>query len=312
MVWIIWYHTNHPDFVNYPFFNTTLFFVSGVFFKTAYSWASFCRKKFNRMVVPLLFFYLLYYVFLLLINYAKYHQLHADIVSSIWDLFRLYTGNEAFVVNYPLWFLCALLVLQSIVYGLTKWIKSRFLLIVVSVILSLLGYFYIQWIPTPFMIGRSLSYLIYFVIGYVFQDYWKNEKGLLDRRNVVTSLSIVFFIGALLVQNKSVIPFIKVVFHYVELIAVCIILVYACLYAQKCVMLSRFFIYWGVNSLIAFGLHDMFLTVFRIIFENLGFRMGVVVGLLCCVFTLVFLWPSAYFLQKYFPYYVGKKDLFKC
>ena len=77
-------------------------------------------------------------------------------------------------------------------------------------------------------------------------------------------------------------------------------------------MLSRFFIYWGVNSLIAFGLHDMFLTVFRIIFENLGFQMGVVVGLLCCVFTLVFLWPSAYFLQKYFPYYVGKKDLFKC
>ena len=28
VVWIIWYHTIHPDFVNYPFFNAALFFVS--------------------------------------------------------------------------------------------------------------------------------------------------------------------------------------------------------------------------------------------------------------------------------------------
>ena len=311
MVWIIWYHTKHPDFVNYPFFNTTLFFVSGVFFKTTYSWTSFCRKKFNRMVVPFLFFYLLYYAFLLLINYAKFRQIHTDIASSIWDLFRLYTGNEAFVVNYPLWFLCALLVLQFIVYGLSKCVKSGLLLIAISVILSLLGYFYIQWIPTPFMIGRSFPYLIYFVIGYVFKDYWKNGKGLLDRRNVVISLSIVLFIGALLVQNESVIPFINVVSHYVELITVCIFLVYVCLYAQKCVMLGKFFVYWGVNSLIAFGLHDMFLTVFRIIFENFGFQMNIIVGILCCFFTLASLWPSTYFLQKYFPYFVGKKDVFK-
>ena len=139
MVWIIWYHTKHPDFVNYPFFNTTLFFVSGVFFKTTYSWTSFCRKKFNRMVVPFLFFYLLYYAFLLLINYAKFRQIHTDIASSIWDLFRLYTGNEAFVVNYPLWFLCALLVLQFIVYGLSKCVKSGLLLIAISVTEIIIG-----------------------------------------------------------------------------------------------------------------------------------------------------------------------------
>ena len=81
MVWIIWYHTEHPEFVNYPFFNTTLFFVSGIFFRT-YSWDVFYRKKLNRMVIPLLFFYLLYYIFLLFINYIKYHQISTDIANT--------------------------------------------------------------------------------------------------------------------------------------------------------------------------------------------------------------------------------------
>ena len=308
MVWIIWYHTEHPEFVNYPFFNTTLFFVSGVFFKT-YSWSVFFRKKLNRMVIPLLFFYLLYYVFLLFINYIKYHHISTDIANTVWDLFRLYTGNDAFTVNYPLWFLCALLVLQFIVYGLTKCIKSTSLLIIISFMVSLGGYFYIQWIPTPFMIGRSLPYLIYFVIGYVFKVYWMDEKRLVSGRNIIVSINVVLLIISLFIQRRSVIPFIDVVSHYLELITVCVILIYICLYIQKFVLISKFFVYWGVNSLIAFGLHDMFLTVFRIILENSGFQMNIGTGVLCCIGTLTLLWPSTHFLQKYFPYCVGKKDI---
>lgn len=308
MVWIIWYHTEHPEFVNYPFFNTTLFFVSGVFFKT-YSWSVFFRKKLNRMVIPLLFFYLLYYVFLLFINYIKYHHISTDIANTVWDLFRLYTGNDAFTVNYPLWFLCALLVLQFIVYGLTKCIKSTSLLIIISFMVSLGGYFYIQWIPTPFMIGRSLPYLIYFVIGYVFKDYWLNKRKLISGRNIIVPINLILFISSILIQQKSVIPFINIILHYLELITVCIILLYICLYLQRFMILNKFFVYWGMNSLIAFGLHDMFLTVFRIIFENCGFQMNIVTGVLCCICTLTLLWSSTHFLQKYFPYCVGKKDI---
>ena len=44
MLSIVWYHTDHPDFLNYPYYNATLFFVSGLLFKQT-SWRTFFKKK---------------------------------------------------------------------------------------------------------------------------------------------------------------------------------------------------------------------------------------------------------------------------
>ena len=165
VMWIVWYHTTHPDFVNYPFFNITLFFVSGILYKP-YEWNVFWRKKINQLIIPFCFFYILYYIFLLAINYAKYHSVD-NVIYSIMDVFKLYTGNEAFIVNYPLWFICAIICMQLVMYVIEKIIKTKIPLLIIAFIISTIGFFYIQWIPTPFMFGRSLPYFIFFTIGYL-------------------------------------------------------------------------------------------------------------------------------------------------
>ena len=33
IMWVVWYHSVHPDWVGYPFRLPVLFFVSGIFFK---------------------------------------------------------------------------------------------------------------------------------------------------------------------------------------------------------------------------------------------------------------------------------------
>lgn len=164
IIWIVWYHTNHPHFVDFPFFLPTMFLISGCFFKP-YSWQVFWRKKLNQLIIPFIFFYLLYYVFLLVLNYAKYHYLSPEILWSITGVFKTYTYNGAFIVNYPLWFILALLVVQLTTYILTKWLKDKMTILTVAFILTLIGYYWLRTVPTPLMIGRSMPYLIYYVIG---------------------------------------------------------------------------------------------------------------------------------------------------
>ena len=50
MLSIVWYHTDHPDFLNYPYYNATLFFVSGLLFKPT-PWGAFFKKKFLALLI---------------------------------------------------------------------------------------------------------------------------------------------------------------------------------------------------------------------------------------------------------------------
>ena len=166
VTWVVWYHTTHPAFVDYSFRIPLFFFVSGIFFKT-YPWKVFWRKKVNQLVIPFVLFYILYYLFLIITNALSSGTFTTFDYSSFWEIFGLYTVNETFVVNPPLWFICALIDLQLLLYVSAKYIKNQKVLICFAVLLSLCGLWYIQNIPTPFMFGRSLRYFVYYVLGYV-------------------------------------------------------------------------------------------------------------------------------------------------
>ena len=85
MLSIVWYHTDHPGFLEYPFYNSALFFVSGMLYKPS-SGGMFLKKKFFSFLIPFVFFYLIYYLFLLSLNFVKYHSVSNDILFSIFDV----------------------------------------------------------------------------------------------------------------------------------------------------------------------------------------------------------------------------------
>ena len=87
--WVVWYHSSHPEWVEYPFRMPTLFFISGIFYKH-YPGKVFWKKKVNQYIVPFAFFYLLYYVFLLVINFCKYHSVPSEVYLSFFDFAHMY------------------------------------------------------------------------------------------------------------------------------------------------------------------------------------------------------------------------------
>lgn len=309
VTWVVWYHTTHPAFVDYSFRIPLFFFVSGIFFKT-YPWRIFWRKKVNQLLIPFALFYIIYYLFLIASNALSTHSFEAFDYSSVWEVFGLYTVNETFVVNPPLWFICALINLQLLLYVSTKYIHNRWILICFAIMVSLSGLWYIQNIPTPFMFGRSLRYFVYYVLGFSFgkslisylETSKRNEISLLMR-----SLLVIIF---LVILRKIFVFGVKMidVFDYIEILGIIMFLIVLFKYIHKYKVMYPFK-YFGMNSYIVFGMHEVYHTSFRIILEKVYGEITITLGCVQTVMTLLLLWPTIWLFNKYIPMLVAKKEL---
>ena len=309
--WVVWYHSSHPMWIEYPFRMPTLFFVSGIFYKH-YPWRVFWRKKINQYVVPFAFFYLLYYVFLLLINYCKYHFISPDIVTSFFDFVGLYSGNDGYVVNYPLWFMVALLVMQVVTYVMTTISKSKTLLIIFSVIMTGVGCFWLWDIPLPLFVGKALTFYIYYIVGYVlgksFVEYLEQNK---REWNVLLAFVVPFAVIILIGRLLSYDVHLKILCQYTQFLILPFILL--CLFKKLSAIdiFMKTFLFLGSNSMIIFGLHDMYLSIFRMALRRYCDVENSMVGMAMVILTLLLCWPTIKVLQRWIPKLVGKKPLLR-
>ena len=298
MMIIVWYHTNHPVLLDYPFFNATLFFVSGLLFHPVEG-RSLWTKKVKRLLIPFVFFYVVYYIFLLLINFIKYRSVSPDIAWSILDVFKWNVDNDGYTCNYPLWFIWALLWIQIAANYLVKWVKNDWALFFIGFVVSLIGYRYIKHVPTPFMLGRSTSFFVYFISGYFIKkiDYIKRWK-------IGLPLAVLSFV-VLHVWDSPIrsMEISKMIF---ELIAFAVILLYISVGLQQSKWMKPF-IFLGVNSMVIFGVHDMYLTVIRMITQNTLGEMNVWLGFLNMVIVLLMMIPTIFAINKYIPFVAGRK-----
>lgn len=305
LCWIIWIHTEHPAFLDYPLHLPALFFISGCFFKF-YPWPVFWRKKVNRLVIPFVFFYLLYYVFLVSLNFLKFHDVPPQVWNSIGDVFRPYAYNDGYRVNYPLWFIMALLVLQFTTFGMVRLVKNRWLLLLIALSLSLLGTFYLRTLPLCFMFGRALSYFVYFMSGALFGKTLFRRSEQDSKREILpaTTLCICTYLITHGIPLGRFLP----AFRYVEFLSGAYVLSILChfLYRYKATSALRFI---GENALIVFGLHDMYLTICRIITLSFVSETTYFSGFLNLLLVLLLMWPSVLLLKKYFPHCVGRKPV---
>lgn len=308
MLWVVWYHTTHPGFVDYPFFLPVLFFVSGIFYKD-YPWEVFWRKKVNQFVIPYIFFYLSYYAFLLLLNLAVRHSISNDILFSIFDAFRLYTTSGAGIVNYPMWFVMALLVMQFLVYGLRRLKLNKMHILCIAFIITYIGRFHLQFIPTPFQIGHASLFFFYYAVGITlsgivlsFRNYRKLQKWLYLIGAMVMVVSIHLF------RINTAIDCIRLFCEMVEFTCVAFFLFFT-FNIMGDTIISKYCAYIGRNSLIVLGLHDMYLTIVRIGYTNIFGAPDIYSGFGIAVVAMLLIWPSIYLLINKFPMLVGKKNV---
>lgn len=302
ILWIVWYHTIHPIFVDYPFFLPALFSISGCFFRP-YPWRTFWRKKINQLVIPFVFFYLLYYVFLVTLNYLKFHTVGSDILLSVLGVFKCYTYNDAFIVNYPLWFIMALFVVQLTTYSLVKTLKNKTAILVIAVFLSLLGQYWLRTIPTPFMIGRAMPYLIYYVVGALYGMSVIYAEHTLQRKYLI----VILLLYAISFLIRMVYGNVCIIITYIEFLSATYLLMRVCQVIHK-MKLAPVLAFWGINSLIVYGLHDMYLTIMRIVFTSAFGEMNNYLGFCHLLMVLLLIWPSIILLNRFAPKLVAKEE----
>lgn len=158
------------------------------------------------------------------------------------------------------------------------------------------------------MFGRALPYLIYFIIGYVSKGILLNESNIDKYKMNITFTCLITLLISLVLKNIDGTYYTNIVYEYIELISVAYLLIVLCKEIQNISMVKAI-TFFGINSLIVLGLHDMFLTTFMITIQNTIGNMNITLGLLNFAVTCLILWPSIIFLNKHLPFLVAKKEI---
>lgn len=308
VMWVVWYHAKHPEFVDYSFRIPLFYFISGVFFKL-YVLPVFVKKKVNQIIIPFIFFYMIYFLFYIVMNILKYKNFNDIDYSVFWDLFHSYKGTENFTINPPLWFLCALINLQILMYVLKKLITNNYLLILIALIISLSGMIFFQDVPTYFMFGRGLRYFIYYALGSILGMRLLET---LKRKNVellMFVMSLVFFTIGIYIVSPHVSSNLGLeildVLNILSLGLIMIILMKN-IYRYSVMSVFKFF---GMSSIIVLGFHEPIQTVIKIIFASIFEKSDNLLGLIETIITLIILYPCIIFMNKYIPWLVAKKEV---
>lgn len=307
IIWVVWYHTVHPWFVDFSFRMPLFFLASGIFFKIV-DLKTYIQKKTNQLIVPFVLFSLLYYVYLIIQNAMAYGSLSDFDFGCILGVFRLHEGNESFDVNPPLWFICALFCQQLMTFILVRVLKHRWIIAIAAILISWFGLVYVWDKPTLFMFGRSLPYLVYYVFGHLY------GKGLIriiesESRNLSylpLIASTLVYVASLVLKETTTIN--GQFLNYIETFGLIIILIYL----FKAIHRFRFaypFWFFGRNSYIVLGVHEIYQTVFRIMFIDLYGEINIWIGMIQTLLSLLLLWPTIRILNSRIPMLVGKTEL---
>ncbi|NBH91761.1 MULTISPECIES: acyltransferase family protein [Duncaniella] len=312
ILWVVWYHTSHPEFVDYPPTMPMFFFLSGIFFKP-YPLLEFIKKKINTLLIPFAFFYVVYYIYLIL-QWSIHNPLSSFDFSCFWGIFRLYKSTESFPVNPPLWFICALINQQFLIYFLVKANLKRVAIGISALLISLFGVFYFYDVKAPFMISRCMPYFIFYSMGYLTGRHILSlidvEHGIKTSRQLGLCGLTVFILCWFIKSAYNLNHFLGALVSYAEIFAFILLMIYLLKYSYKLPFL-RFLHFYGVNSYIVLGMHEIILTIYLICYTNLFGQPGVSGGIIILILTTSTLWPVIQILNKLCPQLIGKNELWK-
>ena len=187
------------------------FFLSGLFFKCYSGWAEFAVKKFNRLVVPLFFFFLFAFLVDLAVAGIQFQtgdsRALAEFDWRIWQPLRSGGGGPH---NPPLWFLTCLFEINLLYYLLHRRLSGRWMHAAV-VLISVIGWELASHrLLLPYKMTSTLAALPFFHTGAVFRRAgWLEEN---RRRDIGGYLSIlplsalVWFIARPIYTSQAYFP----------------------------------------------------------------------------------------------------------
>lgn len=299
ILWIIWIHTDHPDFGNYR--NPIFFFASGIFFKLT-DFSSFFSKRVRTIVIPFLFFYILSIPFRFLVDLWDYRSIYAFDWNRILDIFKIIDRFDYLSLNVPLWFLLTLLIIQSMSLLLLRLPNT------VIILLACIAIFFKQQLeqwPTLFMINNAFYWFAFFAVGFVIGKPLIKLLSLRNRRLQIFICSVLLVFLCVAFEKCGMNDFHEFVEHAKYLSFIVAFTAFMSFFnGMASLEALRFF---GKNSLIVLGAHLWILIPLgRIMFKLTGIH-NPWIGFGMAIATAIILIPVINILNKKVPYLVGKQ-----
>ncbi|MBD5366530.1 MAG: acyltransferase [Bacteroides sp.] len=300
ILWIIWIHTDHPEFGGYR--NPIFFFASGIFFKILDA-KTFFSKRVWMIIIPFIFFYLLSVLCRYLLDIWDTRTLDSFDWHRILDFTVITARQDYLSLNVPLWFLLTLFWIQTfsfIVFRFSKYIIG------ILAFLSIVFFEEIYSIPTPLMINNAVAWFGYFAFGYLMGKpliKYLNSTSRKVKIFILTAVTVILCIG---IESLEVELLERVItpFKYIVFI-ICFMTFFSFFDGKKYMDILRFY---GKNSLIILGAHLWILIpVGRISFRLTGVH-DPWIGLVSAIITAICLIPVIQFLSKYCAVFVGKRN----
>ncbi|MGE7115104.1 acyltransferase family protein [Lysinibacillus sp. NPDC047702] len=309
-------HAYPPDNwlkIIYSFHMPLFFFLSGYLFsvKKYNSLGKFISNKSRSLLIP-------YFIFsiLSLIYYATTPLFISNEINwpKLFVGFFYSNGISGWLdYNVALWFLTCLFVVEIIFYFILKKITSTKLLVTVLLVFSIVGYLDSIYMPIrlPWSIDIAFSAIVFFGLGYISKTVGLINSVLNQKVKllVITLPIFLLFINQMIKDNYIIDMNNNRLNDYYNFYtpAICGILL-TIIFAS--LLKSNFIEYLGKNSLVILATHLPIIFFVSIFYNEIGYAMDdrVLRSLSVTFLAMLVLLPIIYFINRYTPFILGKKQ----
>lgn len=284
------------------------YFLSGLFFKTYNGFADFSRRKFNNIIVPFIFFYLMACI-LAMICCEVFHLDRMGLVGDSWQWKYLLDPillNDFHYSN-ALWFLLSLFEVNIIYYIIQKYLPRAWQYVAIAVIAAAGWLIARSGYMLPMQLDTAMVALPYFVLGSLFKQFdalTPHKRDAWGYAVLPPVLVVLFFIAPEISIHDRILP------GFLLIYAVPFIAISSLFWFCKNLPRIPIITYIGRYSLIVLGTHSIILgpirsVVFKLIGESYGSYwavLGVVIAAELIIIPIMI---------KLFPKFTAQEELIK-
>lgn len=305
-------------------FRMPLYFIlSGLFFKDYGGFKYFFVKKTNKLAIPFFFFFILNILLFPFILHWLFPSLYQQPTVGAGYLFCFIVEKSNLMPN-AIWFLLCLFILNLMFYGLfaiskfiSIYLKSKqnisfiSLLIILSTIIGVIGYFLgVKRINLYLYIDSALTVVPFFCFGFLIRKYtnvlYPNHFDKYNIFFIIISFVIIYFLRGNLsyIENRFGMSLFSL---YLTGIIGSISILFIAKYIKRIPVVS----YIGRYSIITLCTHGPILYLLRAIFRLTNIELSNVACMIISFLVVVVLETTVVipFMVRFMPHVTAQKDL---
>ena len=296
----------------YSFHMPLFFFLSGVFHSQGKNYKEFLEKKVKTLLVPYFFFSIILFLFFLIVS--KNIGFSAEENLSVKENFiGIFLANDVIGLSQmswggQLWFLPALFLAENIYYFFCKFKeKTRVILSICCLILNIILSKFIN-INIPWSWLTVLVAINFYTCGHLL-------KNIILKKEEINNIYVVLFFVLNIISKyfNSGIDMYSNVYGNIVLFLISSYsgIIFLIFFIKNFIKKSKIFEYIGKNSLVVLAFHRRVQTFTKLLFLYLLQREipngNIIFDLLYSCWEILLCIPAVIILNKYFPYFIGKK-----